>query len=126
MRRPSTKFLFPVLACALVLAALASCNSSSSTHVPTSPSGARELDSGDFGPGGVFQHTFPTAGTYAYHCVHHGPMTGSVVVSAGAPDTVESVSITSSTSAFPAAAVKPGGRVLWTNDTGMVHTVTSN
>jgi plastocyanin len=53
-------------------------------------------------------------------------MTGSVVVNAAAPDTLVNVSIVSSTSPFPAASVKPGGRVIWTNNTSMVHTVTSN
>ena len=112
----------------LVVAALAvTCKSgggySSSTNpMPT----ARELNSGDFGPGGTFQHTFATAGTYAYHCIHHSPMTGSVVVSPDAPSATASVSITSSVMAFPAASVKPGGTVTWTNNSGSVHTVTSN
>ena len=114
----------------LVVAALAattSCKagggySSSTSPMPT----ARELNSGDFGPGGTFQHTFATAGTYAYHCIHHSPMTGNVVVSADAPGTTASVSITSSVMAFPAASVKPGGTVTWTNNSGSVHTVTSN
>jgi plastocyanin len=109
----------------LALAAASSCNSSSSA--PTGPGGgAKELNSGDLGPGAVYQHTFATAGTYAYHCIHHGPMTGSVEVNDNATETVVNVSITSSTTPFAAASVKPGGRVVWTNNTGMVHTVTSN
>jgi plastocyanin len=36
------------------------------------------------------------------------------------------VSIASSTTPFPGATVRVGGRVVWTNNTGMVHTVTSN
>ena len=113
----------------LVVAALAvTCKaggggySSSTNPMPT----ARELNSGDFGPGGTFQHTFATAGTYAYHCIHHSPMTGSVVVSPDAPSATASVSITSSVMAFPAASVRPGGTVTWTNNSGLVHTVTSN
>ena len=85
-----------------------------------------ELNSGDFGAGNTYQHRFFTAGTFPYHCIHHAPMTGSVAVNAGAADTVVNVSITSSTSPFPAASVKPGGRVVWTYNTSMVHTVTSN
>ena len=27
---------------------------------------------------------------------------------------------------YPAASVKPGGRVVWTNNTSVLHTVTSN
>ena len=112
---------------AAALAATSSCKSGGSPSYSTNPMPtARELDSGDFGPGGTFQHTFATAGNYGYHCIHHSPMTGSVVVSANAPSTTASVSITSSVMAFPAASVKPGGTVTWTNNSGLVHTVTSN
>ena len=82
---------------AAALAATSSCKSGGSPSYSTNPMPtARELDSGDFGPGGTFQHTFATAGNYGYHCIHHSPMTGSVVVSANAPSTTASVSITSS------------------------------
>lgn len=90
------------------------------------PGTSLELNSGDFGPGATFQHSFAAAGTYSYHCIHHAPMTGTVQVSAGATGTEASVSIVSSTTPFPAVSVKPGGRVTWTNNTGMVHTVTSD
>jgi plastocyanin len=53
-------------------------------------------------------------------------MTGTVQVADAATDTLVNVSIVSSSSPFPAASVKPGGRVVWTNNTNMVHTVTSN
>jgi plastocyanin len=108
------------------LAGISACYSSKGTSYPTSPGISRELDSGDFGPGATFQHQFAAAGTFGYHCIHHGPMVGSVQVSDAATETVVNVSITSSTSAFPAATVKTGGRVVWTNNTNMVHTVTSN
>jgi len=125
----------PAILLTMALAALASCYSSGGgSGYPTAPgaggggggTGALELNSGDFGPGATFQHTFATAGTFNYHCIHHAPMTGSVVVNANATESVVNVSIVSSTSAFPAASVKPGGRVVWTNNTGMIHTVTSN
>jgi plastocyanin len=74
----------------------------------------------------VYQHRFAAAGTFNYHCIHHSPMTGSVVVSATVVDTLVNVSIASSTTPFPGATVRVGGRVVWTNNTGMVHTVTSN
>jgi plastocyanin len=114
---------------ALSLLAASSCSSGGSNNgMPTNPGtgAARELNSGDFGPGAQFQHRFLTAGTFAYHCVHHAPMTGSVTVDASAADTVVNVSIVSFTAPFPAASVKPGGRVVWINNTSMVHTVTSN
>ena len=124
----------PAILLAMALAATTSCYSSGGGKgYPTAPGGgggggggARELNSGDFGPGATFQHTFATAGTFNYHCIHHAPMTGSVVVSDAATETVVNVSIVSSTTSFPAASVKPGGRVVWTNNTGMIHTVTSN
>src|SRR5580765_2906912 len=125
------KLWLPAVLLTVILAGVASCNSGgyNKTGYPTAPAppmGARELNSGDFGAGASFQHRFFVAGTYAYHCIHHAPMSGSVTVDAGAADTVANVSITSSTMSFAAATVKPGGRVVWTNNTGVVHTVTSN
>jgi plastocyanin len=110
----------------LLLVSAAACGSSNNgAGQTTNPGTPLELNSGDFGTGGIYSHRFSTAGTYAYHCVHHSPMTGSVVVNASATDTLATVSITSDTSPFAPASVKPGGRVVWTNNTGMVHTVTS-
>jgi plastocyanin len=115
---------------ALLVVALAGVWACSKSSSPTSPAGggggAKELNSGDFGPSATFQHRFMAAGSFPYHCVHHSPMTGTVTVSAAATDTVVDVSIMSATSPFPAASVKTGGRVVWTNNTTMVHTVTSN
>jgi plastocyanin len=123
----------PAILLSLALAAVSSCKSGYSSNsgngyptAPPPPPATLELNSGDFAPGAVYQHTFATAGTYGYHCNHHSPMTGVVHVTASATETQVAVSITSSTTPFPEASVKPGGRVVWTNNTGMVHTVTSN
>jgi hypothetical protein len=126
-RRPSTSW-FPAILLSMALAALTSCSSGKSGSAPTGPGAITtpELNSPDFGAGGMFQHRFTTAGTFGYHCVHHAAMTGNVVVSASAPDTVVNVNIVSSSMSFPAASVKPGGRVVWMNNTSAVHTVTSN
>lgn len=35
------------------------------------PSGAELWDSGNINPGGTFQHTFDTPGTYTYFCIPH-------------------------------------------------------
>ena len=113
-----------LLLCA-ALTALCSCGYGKSSY-PTGPGAPREMDSGDFGPRATYQHRFAVAGTFPYHCVHHAEMTGSVAVSAAAPDSVANVNIVSDTAPFPPAAVRPGGRVVWTNNTGSVHTVTSN
>jgi plastocyanin len=107
------------------VALLTSCSGTKSGYVTSPPTG-KELDSGDFGNGGTYSHRFAAAGSYAYHCIHHAAMTGTVEVNASATDTLANVSITSATMAFPAASVKPGGRVVWTNNTALIHTVTSN
>ena len=116
---------FTVLALSLAVATAPSCTSGT----PTAPSGAggspKELNSGDFGPGGTFQHRFAAAGAYPYHCIHHS-MRGNIQVMDAATDTLVNVSIVSSSAPFPAASVKPGGRVVWTNNTVDVHTVTSD
>ena len=78
---------FSILAVLLTVAlvTMSSCNWSKSSY-PTSPGGtAKELNSGDFGNGATYQHTFSTAGTYAYHCVHHAAMTGTVQVTEARP-----------------------------------------
>lgn len=118
-----------LLAIALVTAVgAASCGGGGGSGNPTAPTraAAGELNSGDFGGGASFQHRFFAAGTFPYHCIHHAPMTGSVVVNDAAADTVVNVNITTDTAPFPGASVKPGGRVVWKNNTGMVHTVTSD
>ena len=125
MRPRTTNLWLTALTILLAIAALASCKSGKGGD-PTSPGSVRELDSGDFGAGGRYQHRFAAAGNYDYHCIHHAAMTGSVLVSATATDTLANVSIASSTAPFPAASVKPGGRVVWTNNTAMLHTVTSD
>jgi plastocyanin len=120
----------PAILLTVALAATASCKSNGQYGTPTGPgsggSGSRELNSGDFGHSASYEHVFATAGTFNYHCIHHAPMTGSVVVSDAAASDLVNVSIVNSMAPFPAASVKPGGKVVWTNNTGDVHTVTSN
>ena len=38
------------------------------------------FDSGNLSKGGIFKHTFNTAGTFDYHCSIHPTMTGKVIV----------------------------------------------
>jgi plastocyanin len=114
-----------LLATALAMAvAVTSCGGSGKATAPGVASG--ELNSGDFGAGASFEHRFLTSGTFPYHCIHHSPMTGSVRVGDAVTDTLVNVSITTDTAPFPDATVRTGGRVVWKNNTGMVHTVTSD
>jgi plastocyanin len=65
-------------------------NNGSFIHTSTSDTGV--WNSGDIAPGSMFTETFDTPGTYAYHCMHHPFMMGTIVVlSSGQPP--ESVSI---------------------------------
>jgi plastocyanin len=53
-------------------------NSDGVSHTSTSDTGV--WDSGIVQPGGQFSVSFPTAGTYRYHCLIHPGMIGTVVV----------------------------------------------
>ncbi len=54
-------------------------NADSAPHTVTSDSGS-ELNSGTINNGGVYSHTFNTAGTYKYHCAFHTSMKATVIV----------------------------------------------
>jgi plastocyanin len=71
-------------------------NATALTHTASSDSGAS--DTGNIAPGATSGAvSFPTAGTFTYHCAIHPSMTGSVIVSA--------VAATSP----PVRALAPGG-----------------
>jgi len=102
-----------------------SCGGKSSS--PTSPAPANlELNSGNIaGNGGVYQHTFRTAGTYNYYCVFHD-MPGSVtVVTSGSP-TIDTIVVVNYGFNPLATQIDTGGTVTWTNNSGTIHTVTSH
>jgi plastocyanin len=54
-------------------------NSDTTAHTVTFDDGS--ADSGNLAPGSTFDHTFATAGTFAYHCTIHSQMKGTVTVS---------------------------------------------
>jgi len=59
-------------------------NTTGPTHTSTSDTGA--WNTGNIAPGTTSGAvSFPTAGTFTYHCAIHPTMTGSVIVSAAAP-----------------------------------------
>lgn len=96
---------------------------------PTNPvPGGLELNSGDIAAGGIFDHTFSSAGTFDYHCTRHSEMTGnSVIVDPGSNVMSAAVSIVGGTPGYDPATVTigVGGAVHWTNNDGTPHTVTS-
>ncbi len=55
-------------------------NGDSAPHTVTALDGS--FDSGQLSPGFTFTYTFPTPGTYHYHCTIHSFMMGTVVVKA--------------------------------------------
>ena len=54
-------------------------NNDTTAHTVTFDDGS--ADSGNIAPGSTFDHTFATAGTFAYHCTIHSQMKGTVTVS---------------------------------------------
>ena len=64
-------------------------NQDTTTHTWTSdPGDAQSWDSGPIAPGSAFSVTFPTAGTFGYHCNIHPSMVGTIVVVAAPATTV--------------------------------------
>jgi plastocyanin len=53
-------------------------NNDVTTHTSTSDDGS--WGSGNIAPGGTFSRTFPSAGTFTYHCAIHPGMVGVVTV----------------------------------------------
>jgi plastocyanin len=54
-------------------------NSDTTAHTVTFDDGS--ADSGNLAAGATFDHTFASAGTFAYHCAIHSSMKGTVTVS---------------------------------------------
>jgi plastocyanin len=54
-------------------------NNDTTAHTVTFDDGS--ADSGNVAPAATFDHTFTTAGTFAYHCTIHSQMKGTVTVS---------------------------------------------
>ena len=121
-----TRFIRAASAALLILVAstlAASCSKSS--NKTTNPP-ALELNSGDLTTSATYSHTFSAAGSFAYHCVHHGVMTGTITVSASAPAGDKTVSITDNAFNSGSPTIHVGDKVTWTNNGGNLHTVTSN
>jgi len=106
-----------------------SCDSGSSTD-GGGGGGNREFASGNLaGNGASFSHAFMTAKVVPYYCAIHGGaggsgMSGVITVNAGGSPSRHNVSITSST--LPDLIIDVIDTVVWTNNSGMIHTVQSD
>lgn len=92
-------------------------------HTVTSDTGS-VLQSPQLSQGQTYQHTFATAGVYAYHCSIHTTMHGVIIV---LPAQVSHLVSISNLAYVPAAiTVAMGDTVTWTNNDAVQHTVTSD
>jgi len=105
-------------------AVIAGCNDSNNGGGVVNPP-VKELSSGTLNNGGVYPHTFNTAGTFPYHCNFHTSMHASVIVTSGAASNA-SVSITDNSFGAASVTIGMGGTVTWTNNGSHSHTVTSD
>ena len=82
------------------------------------------FESSTLGHGATYSHTFPTAGTFAYHCKIHGTsMAGTVVVDPAASAGNKAVAIGDNFFSPPNISVRPGASVTWTNGGNFDHIV---
>jgi hypothetical protein len=81
-------------------------NDSDARHTVRSNSGT-ELASSSINAGGTFSHSFPTVGTFAYHCSIHTYMKASVFVLAAGVTPPPSSTVPSPPAGAPAPPVGP-------------------
>jgi len=107
------------------LIAVSSCSDDESTNPPAGS--ARLFDSESVPNGSTFQFTFNDSGAVPYHCEIHPIMTGMVTVASGQADsdTVFIVNPTATGFSPQNVSIRPGGFVLWINQS-VTHTVTSD
>jgi len=90
----------------------------------------REFVSGNLsGSGGSFSHVFDSAKVIPYYCRHHGAaggvgMSGVITVTAGGTPSRIDVEILTST--LPDLNIDVLDTVVWTNNSGILHTVESD
>jgi plastocyanin len=124
-------------------------NKDSVPHTITSDT-AGQFSSPNLGQNGTYEHTFTTAGRYAYHCAIHPGMTGSITVQNGdgsvptaGPSNTPTMTRTPQPTNTPGGApmtdvsvvdfsyspatinVQQGATVRWTNNGAAPHTVSS-
>lgn len=116
-----------VTAALCVMWASAGCGGSKDKSTSPPPA-ALELSQDLSASGGQYSHRFFTEGAYPYHCRIHGSMTGIVIVAASTPavDSLQSIDISGSAFSPSSISIPVGGKVTWTNNDGILHSVTSN
>lgn len=124
------KLRIPIVTLAALLlvtgmASLNGCSKDKGTNPTPTP---ESFNSGDLVMGVPFTHTFTTAGTYAYRCLHHSTsltsgMVGTVIVVDNYGVTGASVSVASNSFSPPSVTIKTGSTVTWNLASG-THTVT--
>lgn len=113
--------------CAIL--SLVSCSSDSPTGGIVGGA-TKEFTSGNLsGSGGSFSHVFATAKIVPYYCsIHGGPggsgMSGVITVNAGGTPSKIDVSIVASV--LPDLTIDVMDTVVWTNNSGITHTVRSD
>jgi len=130
MAKPRVTRLLTGVGCVAAIAVIWACSSNNNPMNPGGGGGGGpELNSGGVPPGGVYQHTFASAGNFPYHCTIHAAMTGnSVTVDAASANDSAFVQIVSASSpgfSPSSVTIKPGGHVRWINAHSVTHTVTS-
>jgi len=113
----------------LALVIQSSCSSSSSTG-PGGGGATREFASGNLaGNGASFSHVFKTAKSVPYYCRYHGGpggmgMSGVITVNSGGTPSKTTYSITASV--LPDFTIDVMDTIVWTNNSGVTHTVESD
>jgi plastocyanin len=118
---------FATLASTLLILTVASAPGCSKSTNPGGGGGAaKELDSAILSNGGVYAHTFASAGTFPYHCrIHGSAMHGMVTVQAGG-SAGAAVSIQDNSYNPSSVTIAPGTGVTWTHNGSNNHSVTSD
>ena len=144
MSKSSVALFASVVVC-LLAGGLASCHHGSPTNPSYGGGGGSgvtpELSGSVAANGGTYSHTFNTTGTFNYHCTIH-PSCGSlagmiVVVPSGTPIQNRTLGITQSGGSggvyFTCSSlsvsrdtVQVGDTVTWTNNSTVLHNVTSD